>query len=180
MKSKTDQMDKTDNGDSGDNKTISSDILTENFDTITKANGGIKKLRELILQLAVQGKLVPQNPGDEPASVLLEKIKDEKQNLIKTGQIKKQKPLPPIDEDEVPYDLPEGWIWTRLGHIIQKIQSGGTPSKINSRYWDGEIFWASVKDLGSDKYLYSTQHKITQKAIDESKSKIIPKNTVII
>ncbi|WP_169312397.1 restriction endonuclease subunit S [Methanoplanus limicola] len=136
MKSKTDQMDKTDNGDNGDNRTISSDILTENFATITKANGGIKKLRELILQLAVQGKLVPQNPDDEPASVLLEKIKDEKQNLIKTGQIKKQKPLPPIDEDEVPYDLPEGWIWTRLGTVTnyngrKKIP----PSDLKEDYW---------------------------------------------
>ncbi|UUX93379.1 restriction endonuclease subunit S [Methanoplanus endosymbiosus] len=124
MKSKTDQMDKTDNGDSEDSKTMSSDILTENFDTITKANGGIKKLRELILQLAVQGKLVPQNPGDEPASILLEKIKEEKQNLIKTGQIKKQKPLPPIEENEVPYELPEGWIWTRLETILSEAQTG--------------------------------------------------------
>ncbi|UZQ84781.1 restriction endonuclease subunit S [Thermoclostridium stercorarium] len=77
----------------------------------------ISKLRQSILQEAVQGKLVPQDPNDEPASVLLEKIKEEKERLIKEGKIKKEKPLPPISEDEIPYELPEGWEWVRLGEI---------------------------------------------------------------
>lgn len=78
---------------------------------------GIKKLRELILELAVRGKLVPQNPEDEPASVLLERIKTEKAQLISDKQIKRQKPLPPITEDEKPFELPSGWGWARLGEI---------------------------------------------------------------
>ena len=78
---------------------------------------GIKKLRELILELAVRGKLVPQDPNDEPASVLLKKIAKEKARLIKEGKIKKQKPLPKISEDEKPFELPVGWEWTRLGSI---------------------------------------------------------------
>jgi len=77
----------------------------------------ISKLRQSILQEAVQGKLVPQDPNDEPASVLLERIKEEKERLIKGGKIKKEKPLPPISEDEIPYELPEGWEWVRLGEI---------------------------------------------------------------
>ena len=77
----------------------------------------ISKLRQSILQEAVQGKLVPQDPNDEPASVLLERIKEEKERLIKEGKIKKEKPLPPISEDEIPYELPEGWEWVRLGEI---------------------------------------------------------------
>ncbi|WP_051411243.1 restriction endonuclease subunit S [Acetivibrio clariflavus] len=77
----------------------------------------IDKLRQSILQEAVQGKLVPQDPNDEPASVLLERIKEEKERLIKEGKIKKEKPLPPISEDEIPYELPEGWEWVRLGEI---------------------------------------------------------------
>ncbi|MEZ7210228.1 restriction endonuclease subunit S [Pantoea ananatis] len=84
---------------------------------------GIKKLRELILELAVRGKLVPQDPNDEPASELLKRIAAEKAELVKQGKIKKQKPLPEISEDEKPFELPEGWEWTRLGDIV-KVSSG--------------------------------------------------------
>lgn len=68
-----------------------------------------KQIRQSILQYAVQGKLVEQNPQDEPASELLKRIKAEKEQLIKDGKIKKEKPLPPITQDEIPYDLPQGW-----------------------------------------------------------------------
>jgi type I restriction enzyme, S subunit len=78
---------------------------------------GIKKLRELILELAVRGQLVPQDPNDEPVSVLLEQIADEKKKLVNEGKIKKQKPLSDISEDEKGCMLPEGWQWARLGDI---------------------------------------------------------------
>lgn len=78
----------------------------------------IQKLHQSILSEAVQGKLVPQDPNDEPASVLLEKIKKEKEKLIKEKKIRKEKHLPPISEDEIPYELPKGWEWVRLGDII--------------------------------------------------------------
>lgn len=84
---------------------------------------GIKKLRELILELAVRGKLVPQDANDEPASVLLEKIAKEKAQLIADKKIKKQKPLPAITNDERLFNLPLGWEWVRLQSIIQ-ISSG--------------------------------------------------------
>lgn len=74
-------------------------------------------LKNSILQLAIQGKLVPQNPDDEPASVLLERIKAEKKKLIEEKKIKKEKPLPEITEDEMPFEIPEGWVWCRLGEI---------------------------------------------------------------
>ncbi|WP_272670382.1 MULTISPECIES: restriction endonuclease subunit S [unclassified Providencia] len=85
---------------------------------------GIKKLRELILELAVRGKLVPQDPNDEPASELLKRIAAEKAELVKQGKIKKQKPLPEISEDEKPFELPEGWEWTKLGSICSKLTDG--------------------------------------------------------
>ncbi|EOC1303678.1 restriction endonuclease subunit S [Cronobacter dublinensis] len=88
---------------------------------------GIKKLRELILELAVRGKLVPQDPNDEPASELLKRIAAEKAELVKQGKIKKQKPLPEISEDEKPFELPEGWEWTRLSDISAYIQRGKGP-----------------------------------------------------
>ncbi|MFW5846999.1 MAG: restriction endonuclease subunit S [Nanoarchaeota archaeon] len=87
----------------------------------------LTKFRQSILSEAVQGKLVSQNSKDEPASELLKKIKKEKEKLIKEGKIKKQKPLPEISEDEIPYDLPEGWVWCRLGEVCEYIQRGKSP-----------------------------------------------------
>lgn len=78
---------------------------------------GIKKLRELILELAVRGKLVPQDSSDEPASVLLDRIAAEKSELIKQGKIKKPKALPPVSDDEKPFELPVGWVWGRFGTV---------------------------------------------------------------
>jgi type I restriction enzyme S subunit len=75
-------------------------------------------LKKSILQQAIQGKLVPQDPNDEPASELLKKIAKEKAKLVKEGKIKKQKPLPPIKDEEIPFDIPESWKWVRLGTII--------------------------------------------------------------
>lgn len=93
---------------------------------------GIKKLRELILELAVRGKLVPQDPNDEPASELLKRIAAEKAELVRQGKIKKQKPLPEISEDEKPFELPGGWEWVRLGHICTKLTDGShNPPKDN-------------------------------------------------
>jgi len=89
---------------------------------------GVKKLRELILELAVRGKLVPQDPNDEPASVLLEKIAKEKAWLVKEGKIKKEKPLPEIGEDEKPFELPDGWEWAHLGNLSANIHYGYTAS----------------------------------------------------
>lgn len=92
---------------------------------------GIKKLRELILELAVRGKLVPQDPNDEPASELLKRIAAEKAELVKLGKIKKPKPLPEISEEEKPFELPEGWEWVRLGDlgII------GSSSRVHQKDW---------------------------------------------
>jgi type I restriction enzyme S subunit len=80
---------------------------------------GIKKLRELILELAVRGKLVPQDVNDEPASILLERIAAEKAQLVKDGKLKKQKPFPDIGEDEKPFELPNGWAWTCLAELAE-------------------------------------------------------------
>jgi len=93
-------------------------MLLSNMDLLATAPGGIAKLRELILTLAVQGKLVPQDPADEPASVLLQKIRAEKDRLIADGKIKRDKPLAEIAEDEKPFELPVGWEWVRLGALV--------------------------------------------------------------
>ncbi len=94
-------------------------------------------LKKSILQYAMQGKLVAQDPNDEPASELLKRIKLEKEQLIKDGKIKKEKPLPPITEDEIPYELPNGWEWVRLGSIISISSGKFLPS--NEMKQDGNI-----------------------------------------
>ncbi len=86
----------------------------ENFAYIADAPNGVKKLRELILQLAVRGKLVSQNLDDEPAAILLERIHAEKARLVREKKIRKSDPLPPVTADEAPYELPQGWNWVRL------------------------------------------------------------------
>lgn len=88
---------------------------------------GIKRLRELILELAVRGKLVPQDPNDEPASVLLKRIAEEKKQLIKEGKIKKQEVLPEVRTEEEPFELPDGWAFEYLGKFIY-LEMGQSPA----------------------------------------------------
>lgn len=95
------------------NKQIS-ESLEQHLDTAFAAPDGIKKLRELILTLAMQGKLVPQDPSDPPASQLLKEVEAEKNRLVKDGKIKAPKPLPAIKAEDIPYALPVGWKWTRF------------------------------------------------------------------
>ena len=93
------------------------DSLLRNFAIIADAPGGVQRLREAILQLAVQGKLVLQDPADEPASVLLERIETEKQRLYQAGEIRKPKDMQPVTEDEVVAPLPASWVYTRVANV---------------------------------------------------------------
>ena len=88
-----------------------------NFDTIAEAPNGIARLREFVLQLAVRGRLVPQAPEDEPATMLLDRITAERNRLVKDKKISKPKMLPEITRDEMPAEVPEGWITS----VCQKI-----------------------------------------------------------
>ena len=108
-----------------------------------------KKLRQKILDLAIRGKLVPQDPNDEPASVLLERIQAEKEQLIKNGKIKRSKKSASSDTypyENVPFEIPENWVWTTLGNIGQW-QSGATPSRLCKEYYGGTIPWLKTGDL---------------------------------
>lgn len=127
-------------------------FLQEHFKTFFTEKSAVKKLRESILQLAVQGKLTKawraRHPefceGSHSAAVLLEKIKAEKEQLIKEKKIKKEKPLPEITEEDIPYELPEGWVWCRMGDISAKLGAGSTPSGGKSAYIDeGIMFFRS-------------------------------------
>lgn len=104
------------------------ELLEKHFDIAFAAPDGIKRLRELILTLAMQGKLVPQDSNDQPARKLLQEIEAEKKRLVKAGKIKVLKSLPAIRQEEVPYELPQGWEWVRFGEIAQH-NSGKTLDK---------------------------------------------------
>ncbi|EHK0047046.1 restriction endonuclease subunit S [Vibrio parahaemolyticus] len=127
---------------------------------------GVKKLRELILELAVRGKLVPQDPNDEPASVLLERIAQEKAQLVKEKKLKKPKKLPNISDEEKPFDLPNGWSWIRLNEYGEW-GSGSTPKRSNSGYYDGGIPWFKSGELKAD-YISESEETITELALSET------------
>jgi type I restriction enzyme, S subunit len=101
-------------------------MLLSNLNLLATAPGGVTRLRELILTLAVQGKLVPQDTSDEPASKLLKKIRAEKDRLIAVGKIKRDKPLEEIDEAETPFGLPESWELVKLNELLPEFQNGAS------------------------------------------------------
>ena len=120
--------------------------VAQHFDLLLDRPEAIDALEQTLLQLAVRGLLVPQDPTDEPASALLQKIRAEKDRLIATGQIKRDKPLPPITDEEKPFELPVGWEWVRLESLASQITDGAhhTPT-----YLPEGVPFLSVKDLSS-------------------------------
>ncbi|EYC50090.1 restriction endonuclease subunit S [Hylemonella gracilis str. Niagara R] len=97
-------------------------LVAEHFDLLLDRPEAVDALEQTILQLAVRGLLVPQDPKDEPASELLKKIRAEKDRLIAEGKIKRDKPLPPIPEEEKPFELPQGWEWVRFDELIHPLK----------------------------------------------------------
>jgi type I restriction enzyme, S subunit len=152
--------------------------LAAHFDTLFTTEASIDQLKQVILQLAVMGKLVPQDPNDESASVLLEKINVEKQRLIKEGKIKKQKPLLEINDEEKPFDIPSDWKFVRISNL--GIISGGmTPSKNRSDFWKGSINWFSPKDIKSVE-LFDSELKISASALDDTGLQLYPPGCLFI
>ena len=157
-----------------------------------------KQLKNSILQWAIQGKLVPQDPNDEPASVLLERIRKEKERLVKEKKIKKDKnasiifrgednsyyekflatgKVKCIDE-EIPFEIPQGWEWCRMG-CIGDWGAGATPAKGNSEYYGGNILWLRTGELNNG-VVYDTEIKITEKALRECSLRLNKVGDVLI
>lgn len=126
-----------------------------------------EKLKKSILQEAIEGRLVPQDPNDEPASVLLDKIRKEKAQLVKEGKLKKKDLMEtPISEDEIPFEIPESWEWVRLGDVSKTITKGTTPRGGNVSYSSSGIGFLRAEnvagydklDLSSMKYVTIEEH----------------------
>ena len=160
-------------------------------------NSSIKEqLKKSILQYAIEGKLASQDPNDEPASVLLDRIHKEKQNLIAEGKIKKDKNESIIYrrdnsyyekfdnserciDDEIPFEIPDSWEWTKLGNIGEW-KAGSTPSKSNMDYYkNGSIPWLLTGDL-NDGIIEEIPNKITEKALNETSVKLNPSGSILI
>ena len=130
-----------------------------------------KKLKNAILQEAVQGKLVPQIAVEGNAKDLLGEIKKEKAKLVKEGKLKKEKPLPEITEDEIPYDIPENWCWCRLGYICE-IARGGSPRPIKDYLTTNEdgYNWIKIGDTDKNgKYINHTEEKIKKEGLHKTR-----------
>ena len=154
-------------------------------------------IKKSILYKAIQGRLVPQDASDEPASVLLQRIKEEKLRLVKDGKLKKKdvidstifrgddnkyfekkgKEVVCID-DEIPFDIPDNWCWVRIKYLFQT-SSGGTPDKGHPEYYEGTTPWVKVGDLKA-KTLEQAEETISVLGMDNSSAKMFPKNTILV
>ena len=154
-----------------------------------------QQLKKSILQEAVQGKLVPQDPTDEPASVLLDRIREEKARLIKEGKIKKDKNESVIFRrdnsyyeksngiercinEEIPFEIPDSWEWVRLASVGEW-GSGSTPSRTHPEYYGGDIPWLKTGDLNDD-YIVHIPESITKEALKKTSVRLNPKDSVLI
>ncbi|WEN42706.1 hypothetical protein CKCBHOJB_02306 [Thauera sp. GDN1] len=153
--------------------------LAAHFDTLFTTPESIDRLDATLLQLAVRGKLVPQDPNDEPASELLKHIRAEKNRLIKEGKIKRDKPLAPITDGEKPYELPKGWEWVRL-EVIADIGTGTTPSRSTPEYWNpAEIPWVASGETGNS-LISKTAESVSSLAVQQTSLRLYPVNTLVI
>lgn len=139
--------------------------ICNNFDLLYSTPETIPKLRQAILQLAVQGKLVPQDPDDEDLTTLLEKIAKYRDLLIQNKTIRKRKPLPPVDDREKIFKIPETWKWVRLGDLGDW-GAGATPDRKRPEYYDGSIYWFKSGEL-NDAYIGESEEMITDLALKE-------------
>lgn len=147
------------------------------FDTLFATEASIDALKQTVLQLAVMGKLVPQDPNDEPASGLLKRIVQERLRFEAEGTCKKSKPVPPVGNNEQPYALPEGWKWVRLPEVCHVITDG---EHITPQYADSGIPMLSAKHLGSDTLLFDDLKFVTPTVADKCWSRCCPEERDIL
>jgi type I restriction enzyme, S subunit len=152
------------------------------FDVLFTTEASIDALKQTLLQLAVMGKLVPQDPNDEPAGELLKRIKAEKTKLIAEGKLKKEKPLAPIgEEDEKPFELPKGWEWVMFGELISLINGDRSKNYPNqSEYVKNGVPWINTGHIEPDGTLTTSEmNYITQNKYDELRSGKIEENDLV-
>ncbi|QEO59615.1 restriction endonuclease subunit S [Francisella marina] len=162
---------------------IENDIAELDYDVRHQQNL-LKQLKQTILQEAIEGKLTSkwreQNSDIEPASILLEKIKAEKEKLIKDKKIKKQKSLPPIADDEKPFEIPESWEWCRLGSITNAVRGGSPRPAGDPKFYNGDIPFLKVADLTNDDCMYVQKYTYSIKKAGLHKTRYIKDETLLL
>jgi type I restriction enzyme S subunit len=139
----------------------------------------VDALEQTILQLAVRGLLVPQDPQDEPASALLKKIRAEKDKLIADGKTKRDNHLPPVAEDERPFALPQGWKWVPI-ETLADVGTGTTPSRDNAAFFaGGTIPWATSGETGKP-FIAATAQHVTELALSQTSLTVYPVGALIV
>lgn len=136
-------------------------------------------MKKSLIQEAIKGKLVEQRPEEGTGEDLYKLIQEEKNKLIQEGKIKKQKALPEIKEDEMPFDIPESWKWCKLGDIIN-FNIGKTPPRAEPEWWGNDVPWVSISDMIDYGYINYTKEKVTDSAIDTKFQKLIKKDTLLM
>ena len=143
-----------------------------------------KALRQKILDLAIHGKLVPQDPNDEPASVLLERIKAEKERLIKEGKIKRSRKSAKSSDtphyENVPFEVPEGWVWTTINELCDVVRGGSPRPAGDEKYYNGAIPFLKVADLTKDDGIYVYKAEYTIKEAGLKKTRLVNEGTLLL
>ena len=137
-----------------------------------------EQLKASILQYAIQGKLVEQRPEEGTGEELYQKMQTDKQTLIREKKIKKEKPLPDIIDDEIPFDVPESWKWVKVGNV-GSWSSGATPSRTNPAYYGGSIPWLKTGDL-NDGFIQEIPEYITDLALEKTSLRLNPIGSVLM
>ncbi len=151
-------------------------------DALNKLNAELpERLKKSILQEAIEGRLVPQDPNDEPASVLLAKIRQEKAQLVRVGKLKKKDLIEtPVEEDETPFSIPNSWKWIRFGDLVST-STGKTPARGDNRYWGNNDYpWVSISDMKQGEVVYRTKEFVSTKAANECFHNEISKSGTLI
>lgn len=138
-----------------------------------------QQLRNSILQLAMEGKIVEQRLEEGTGEELYQLIQEEKQELIKAGKLKKQKELSEIAEDEIPFEIPTAWKWVKLGNVISYFM-GKTPPRAEPEWWGGDIPWVSISDMSDYGFIKMSKELVSRKAINEKFTRISSAGTLLM
>jgi type I restriction enzyme, S subunit len=150
------------------------------FDTLFCTEDSIDQLKETILQLAIMGKLVKQNPNDEPTRELMGKIEKQKAKLVNDNIIKNEKILPDVSDEEQPFSLPGSWEWVRLGNMTNKIGSGSTPRGGNNSYSDSGILFLRSQNIRNEGLLLDDVAYIDEETNERMRNTVVfPKDILL-
>ena len=157
---------------------MNADRLLAHYEKIADAPNAIARLRRFILDLAMRGKLVEQDPNDEPASELLKRINTKKARLVKTKRNKKSE-VDPVNEEIAPFNIPSLWRWTRLG-TIGDWGAGSTPSRGNPDLYGGGFTWLKSGELNDNTQLRGSEETVTELAVQKGSFRINRPGDVLI